>query len=126
MNQLLHYCTYCNCTSLFTGIVMSKARLSRDRRAAPVGISRVTRSSMMSPQDCERSRAPDSRLLDELSLMSVSEKQASAARSDKHSDITTHLCNIVMKCSLKRSDLVIIPHLINCQGLVMKFICSYF
>lgn len=59
---------------------MSKARLSRDRRAASVGVSRVTRSSMMSPQDCERSRAPDPGLLDELSLMSVSEQQASATR----------------------------------------------
>ncbi|XP_058606776.1 NAD-dependent protein deacetylase sirtuin-3 isoform X1 [Onychostoma macrolepis] len=61
---------------------MSKAKSSRDRRIAPPGITRVTRSSI-NPQDSQRTKPTDSGLVDDLSLMSVSEQQASLARKGK-------------------------------------------
>ncbi|XP_042600180.1 NAD-dependent protein deacetylase sirtuin-3 [Cyprinus carpio] len=61
---------------------MSKAKSSRDRRIAPPGVTRVTRSSI-NPQDSRRSKPTDSGLVDDLSLMSVSEQQASLARKGK-------------------------------------------
>lgn len=61
---------------------MSKAKSSRDRRIAPPGITRVTRSSI-NPQDSQRSKPTDSGLVDDLSLMRVSEQQASLARKGK-------------------------------------------
>lgn len=61
---------------------MSKAKSSRDRRIALPGVTRVTRSSI-NPQDSRRSKPTDSGLVDDLSLMSVSEQQASLARKGK-------------------------------------------
>ncbi|KAK2894595.1 hypothetical protein QQF64_012523 [Cirrhinus molitorella] len=61
---------------------MSKAKSSRDRRIAPPGVARVTRSSI-NPQDSQRTKPADSGLVDDLSLMSVSEQQASLARKGK-------------------------------------------
>ncbi|KAI2653469.1 NAD-dependent protein deacetylase sirtuin-3, mitochondrial [Labeo rohita] len=61
---------------------MSKAKSSRDRRIAPSGVARVTRSSI-NPQDSQRTKPTDSGLVDDLSLMSVSEQQASLARKGK-------------------------------------------
>ncbi|XP_016091808.1 NAD-dependent protein deacetylase sirtuin-3-like [Sinocyclocheilus grahami] len=61
---------------------MSKAKSSRDRRIAPPGVTRVTRSSI-NPPDSQRSKPTDSGLVDDLSLMSVSEQQASLARKGK-------------------------------------------
>ncbi|XP_016310815.1 NAD-dependent protein deacetylase sirtuin-3-like [Sinocyclocheilus anshuiensis] len=59
---------------------MSKS--SRDRRIPPPGVTRVTRSSI-NPQDSQRSKPTDSGLVDDLSLMSVSDQQASLARKGK-------------------------------------------
>ncbi|XP_043120204.1 NAD-dependent protein deacetylase sirtuin-3 isoform X2 [Puntigrus tetrazona] len=67
---------------------MSKAKSSRDRRIAPLGVSRVTRSSN-NPQECQRSKPTDSGLVDDLSLMSVSEQQASLARKGKSPSLST-------------------------------------
>ncbi|XP_026143104.1 NAD-dependent protein deacetylase sirtuin-3 [Carassius auratus] len=61
---------------------MSKAKSSRDRRIALPVVTRVTRSSI-NPQDSRRSKPTDSGLVDDLSLMSVSEQQASLARKGK-------------------------------------------
>ncbi|XP_052437861.1 NAD-dependent protein deacetylase sirtuin-3 isoform X2 [Carassius gibelio] len=61
---------------------MSKAKSTRDRRIALPGVTRVTRSSI-NPQDSRRSKPTDSGLVDDLSLMSVSEQQASLARKGK-------------------------------------------
>ncbi|XP_050991663.1 NAD-dependent protein deacetylase sirtuin-3 isoform X1 [Labeo rohita] len=62
---------------------MSKAKSSRDRRIAPSGVARVTRSSI-NPQDSQRTKPTDSGLVDDLSLMSVSEQQASLARQQRN------------------------------------------
>lgn len=59
---------------------MSKAKSSRDRRIAPPGVTRVTRSSIINPQDSQRTKPTDSGLVNDLSLMSVSEQQALLAR----------------------------------------------
>ncbi|XP_048023974.1 NAD-dependent protein deacetylase sirtuin-3 [Megalobrama amblycephala] len=61
---------------------MSKAKSSRDRRIAPPGVTRVTRSSI-NPQDSQRTKPTDSGLVNDLSLMSVSEQQALLAREGK-------------------------------------------
>ncbi|XP_066540382.1 NAD-dependent protein deacetylase sirtuin-3 [Hoplias malabaricus] len=68
---------------------MSKARLSRDRRNTQPSFTRVTRSSV-SLQDSassQQGRSTDSGLLDDLSLMRVSEQQASLARKGKPSKV---------------------------------------
>ncbi|KAI4901632.1 hypothetical protein NFI96_012803 [Prochilodus magdalenae] len=66
---------------------MSKARLSRDRRGALSGFTRVTRSSISSQDSgsaaSQQGRPSDSGLLDDLCLMRVSEQQASLARRGK-------------------------------------------
>lgn len=65
---------------------MSKAKMSRDRRSSQPGFGRVTRSSISSqesaPSSSQQSKPSDSVLLDDLSLMRVSELQASLARWD--------------------------------------------
>ncbi|XP_051952719.1 NAD-dependent protein deacetylase sirtuin-3 [Xyrauchen texanus] len=62
---------------------MSKAKSSRDRRATHPSVTRVTRSSIIGPQDSQRSKASDSGLVNDLSLMRVSEQQASLTRKGK-------------------------------------------
>ncbi|XP_077049617.1 NAD-dependent protein deacetylase sirtuin-3 [Siphateles boraxobius] len=62
---------------------MSKAKSSRDRRINPPGVTRVTRSSIITTQDSQRTKPTDSGLVDDLSLMSVSEQQALLAREGK-------------------------------------------
>ncbi|KAK7160384.1 hypothetical protein R3I93_008127 [Phoxinus phoxinus] len=62
---------------------MSKAKSSRDRRINPAGVTRVTRSSIITTQDSQRTKPADSGLVDDLSLMSVSEQQALLAREGK-------------------------------------------
>ncbi|KAK7151955.1 hypothetical protein R3I94_008329 [Phoxinus phoxinus] len=62
---------------------MSKAKSSRDRRINPAGVTRVTRSSTITTQDSQRTKPADSGLVDDLSLMSVSEQQALLAREGK-------------------------------------------
>lgn len=65
---------------------MSKTKMSRDRRSNQPGIGRVTRSSVGSqesaPSSSQQSKPSDVVLLDDLSLMRVSELQASLARCD--------------------------------------------
>ncbi|KAM9481592.1 NAD-dependent protein deacetylase sirtuin-3 isoform 1-T3 [Clarias gariepinus] len=66
---------------------MSKAKMSRDRWINQPGFSRVTRSSITSQESASSSlqqgKPSDSVLLDDLSLMRVSELQASLARKAK-------------------------------------------
>ncbi|XP_072550666.1 NAD-dependent protein deacetylase sirtuin-3 isoform X2 [Salminus brasiliensis] len=67
---------------------MSKARLTRDRRSAQPSFTRVTRSSISSQDSAhsiipQQGRPSDSVLLSDLSLMRVSEQQASLARKGK-------------------------------------------
>ncbi|KAF5897525.1 NAD-dependent protein deacetylase sirtuin-3-like [Clarias magur] len=66
---------------------MSKAKMSRDRRINQPGFGRVTRSSITSQESASSSlqqgKPSDSVLLNDLSLMRVSELQASLARKGK-------------------------------------------
>lgn len=62
---------------------MSKAKSRRDRRINAPGVTRVTRSSIITTQDSQRTKPTDSGLVDDLSLMSVSEQQALLAREEK-------------------------------------------
>ncbi|XP_053478867.1 NAD-dependent protein deacetylase sirtuin-3 [Ictalurus furcatus] len=68
---------------------MSKAKMSRERRSNQPGFGRVTRSSITSqestPSSSQQSKPSDSVLLNDLSLMRVSELQASLARKGKPS-----------------------------------------
>ncbi|XP_052437860.1 NAD-dependent protein deacetylase sirtuin-3 isoform X1 [Carassius gibelio] len=75
------FCPFC-APITFECMNMSKAKSTRDRRIALPGVTRVTRSSI-NPQDSRRSKPTDSGLVDDLSLMSVSEQQASLARKGK-------------------------------------------
>ncbi|XP_058243789.1 NAD-dependent protein deacetylase sirtuin-3 isoform X1 [Hemibagrus wyckioides] len=69
------------------GAGMSKAKMSRDRRSNQPAFGRVTRSFIGSqesaPSSSQQSKPSDSVLLDDLSLMRVSELQASLARKGK-------------------------------------------
>ncbi|XP_015461636.3 NAD-dependent protein deacetylase sirtuin-3 isoform X1 [Astyanax mexicanus] len=71
------------------GAGMSKARLSRERRSTQPGFARVTRSSISSQDSVtpQQGRPADSVLLSDLSLMRVSEQQASLARKGKLSKV---------------------------------------
>lgn len=85
---LLEMKTYTNkLKCVFPGVTMSKAKSRRDRRINAPGVTRVTRSSIITTQDSQRTKPTDSGLVDDLSLMSVSEQQALLARWD-----ATSLC----------------------------------
>ncbi|KAF7698976.1 hypothetical protein HF521_003718 [Silurus meridionalis] len=72
---------------------MSKAKINRDRRNNQPGFSRVTRSSISFQESAssssQQTKPSDSVLLDDLSLMRVSELQASLARKGKLSKAGT-------------------------------------
>lgn len=75
---------------------MSKAKSSRERRVVQPSVTRVTRSSV-NLQDSQRIKPSASGLVDYLSLMTVSEQQASSARKGK----TTKDCNAPQNLSPK-------------------------
>ncbi|XP_060779736.1 NAD-dependent protein deacetylase sirtuin-3 isoform X2 [Neoarius graeffei] len=96
---------------------MSKAKMSRDRRSSQPGFGRVTRSSISSqesaPSSSQQSKPSDSVLLDDLSLMRVSELQASLARKGKVAKAGTDVSKGASGCSVPRGALETVGRLMK-------------
>ncbi|KAB5574813.1 hypothetical protein PHYPO_G00213450 [Pangasianodon hypophthalmus] len=96
---------------------MSKAKMSRDRRSNQPGFGRVTRSSITSQESAssssQQSKPSDSVLLDDLSLMRVSELQASLARKGKPSKTGTDVSKSTSGRSVPRGALETVGRLMK-------------